>query len=988
MPTTEHTLNDSLAEILRGTRNDWKNPNVVLSETSGTIKGSQEQPDILVLEPNVAPVVIETEVVPATTVEVEAKNRLGKRVRANGREILASVALRLPAKLRDYQGKKLSEEVLAATLEFALFTRGSSGEAKRWPERGWISGNYAELSLLIQSASLPPDLIEKASNRLIDGIGEAAGLMGEMEHENPNAIKRIAEELKQEDSVQTRRMASTIIANALIFHEALANGPGDLSEVLSFEQLRGLNNGLKKSEILREWRKILKVNYWPIFDISRRILELIPTKRSKHFVEGLIETAENLLENQLMQSHDISGAVFQRLIADRKFLAAYYTTPAAASFLAGLVFFNERLDSIDKWEDPEQIKALRIADFACGTGTLLSATYHKIGQLHELSGGDAGAIHPHFMSTSLVGCDVLPAATHLTASMLSGTHPTIVYSQSSIFTMGYGKQADGTIALGSLELLKPQGTFSILDITAKVVEGRGESEKQAWSELPHSSFDVVIMNPPFTRATGHEGSKIGIPNPMFAAFGSSSEEQREMGKATSKLTKGTSAHGNAGEASIFLVLADRKLKMRGTIALVMPLSLMTGKAWEESRKLLASKYKDLVIVSISGKSDGIMSFSADTGIGECLVIGTKSEESSERGTFVVLDKPPKSTLEGDTAAKVIHGLIADKKLKNLEDGPIGGTSLFFGEERIGEVLNAPLGENSGWNIARISDLSLAQVAHQLVNNNRVWLPGLSREDSIDLRISKVGDVGSIGPYHADISGKDSKGGIRGPFKIAKHESERIPTYPILWSHNAENERTIEFGGDSEGEVRTGRTRSEREEIKQKVEKIWSSASHCHFNRDFRFNSQSTAMQFTPRKTIGGRAWISIKLEKEDHEKALVLWANSTFGLLTHWWHANKQQPGRGSVGVLALSELPVLDVTKLASDNLSNVVAFFEEIKHQPLLPFHRIAEDPVRRQIDRFFCKEILLLDSPISEKDGPLDLLRKKLSAEPSIRGGKSGL
>ena len=61
---------------------------------------------------------------------------------------------------------------------------------------------------------------------------------------------------------------------------------------------------------------------------------------------------------------------------------------------------------------------------------------------------------------------------------------------------------------------------------------------------------------------------------MFAAFGSRVEEQREMAKAAQRLLQGTSAHGNAGEASAFLVLADRKLRTRGTLAMVMPLTFM------------------------------------------------------------------------------------------------------------------------------------------------------------------------------------------------------------------------------------------------------------------------------------------------------------------------------------------------------------------------------------------------------------------------------
>ena len=85
------------------------------------------------------------------------------------------------------------------------------------------------------------------------------------------------------------------------------------------------------------------------------------------------------------------------------------------------------------------MKSVRIADFACGTGTLISTAYQRIGQLHELGGGDAEVLHPAMMATGLIGCDVLPAAAHLTASMLSGAHPTVEYNQSSVLTVAYGK---------------------------------------------------------------------------------------------------------------------------------------------------------------------------------------------------------------------------------------------------------------------------------------------------------------------------------------------------------------------------------------------------------------------------------------------------------------------------------------------------------------------------------------------------------------------
>ncbi len=67
------------------------------------------------------------------------------------------------------------------------------------------------------------------------------------------------------------------------------------------------------------------------------------------------------------------------------------------------------------------------------------------------------------------------------------------------------------------------------------------------------------------------------------------------------------------------------------MALVMPLSLMSGESWQDSRSLLAKNYRDLVLVSIAGAGDMDISFSADTGMGECLVVGQQTETGSSQG---------------------------------------------------------------------------------------------------------------------------------------------------------------------------------------------------------------------------------------------------------------------------------------------------------------------------------------------------------------------
>jgi len=233
---------------------------------------------------------------------------------------------------------------------------------------------------------------------------------------------------------------------------------------------------------------------------------------------------------------------------------------------------------------------------------------------------------------------------------------------------------------------------------------------------------------------------------------------------------------------------------------------------------------------------------------------------------------------------------------------------------------------------------------------------------------------------------NSSGGIRGPFVVEPLKTKSAPTYPVLWSHDASRERCMEFEADSEGFIRQGINSAEDKLVRSKADRIWATASHCHFNADFRFNSQSTAMQFTSRRTIGGRAWPSISLANPEQEKALTIWANSSLGILLHWWHANKQQAGRGSIGVSALESLPVLDVTKLSKEALLKVVDIFEDMKHHELCPINEMEHDPVRQELDLRIATEVLGFPPELVTTDGPLALLRQKLALEPSITGGKS--
>ena len=992
MATTEHTINDAIAELLRGTRWAWRGQNVVRSETTRLFTESKGlRPDILILEPYTAPVVIETEVLPAVAVEEEALSRLGEKLSGSDETVLSAIALRLPQRFREAQGDTLRQTILAAEdMEFAHFAGRSPDKYTRYPQSGWLTGGLHELSILAQSATMPSFLVDEAANILEVGVNAAASILNEVQSKHPTTAQRIAEQLQQQDSVQTRRMAMTILVNAFVFYGNLAHGPGDLAQVRTLEELKAVladpyqANSLK-SLVLDEWEKVLQVNYWPIFDIARRILLIFHTDRSRQLIDRLDRTAKALVENNLMRSHDLTGTVFQKLIADRKFLAAFYTKPASAALLVSLAVNEDNLLNDSDWSNPEAVKSLRVADFACGTGTLLSAAYQRVSQLHELYGGSGATIHADMIENALLGCDILPAAAHLTASMLSGAHPTVQYQGGRIFTLRYGWQEDGTVALGAIDLLRDLALLQGSEITAKATESLGEAEKEAWRYAPHVSFDLVIMNPPFTRATNHERRIPDTPNPNFAAFGASATEQKAMAEEAKKLTTGTIAHGNAGEASVFLALADRKLAKDGMLAMVMPVTLLTGSSWEKCRVRLAESYESLILISIAGRGNEPLSFSADTGMGECLVIGKRNGKRQSRATFVVLDESPTVPIYSIKVAEQIRRLMRDKALRQLEDGPSGGSAIYFGGDIVAQAIDAPLPNSGSWKLARIADFSLAQSAYQLSSLKKIWLPTQHSSDSINVQMTTVADIGKTGPYHLDVSKRYSNGIIRGPFEVRSLQANVVPTYPILWAHDADRERTMQFEADREGIPFRADSRAGQSVVENKVTQVFQTASHCHSNLDFRFNSQSTAMQFTKRKTIGGTAWISIQLPTTEHEKALVLWGNTLLALLMFWWHSSKQQPGRGRLAKTTLDTLPILDVTALDTDQLARAAQIFDETCQLPLKPLHELDIDENRKLLDRRFYGEVLGLPDAILADGGPLDILRQKLCREPSIRGSK---
>ena len=176
-------------------------------------------------------------------------------------------------------------------------------------------------------------------------------------------------------------------------------------------------------------------------------------------LEGMGESAGKAVTHLQTAADTISDAgpgraarlgadLLPNMSADRQTAAEYYTREAVAGLLAGLVISE---DDVPDWSDDSIFQRYRLADLACGTGTLLRAGFERVRALHESRGGTrvtAARLHRDAVRSGITGVDVYPAAAHMAASSLAAVMPQEWGGETAIGWMGVGGSEGYT---GSIE---------------------------------------------------------------------------------------------------------------------------------------------------------------------------------------------------------------------------------------------------------------------------------------------------------------------------------------------------------------------------------------------------------------------------------------------------------------------------------------------------------------------------------------------------------
>lgn len=440
-----------------------------------------------------------------------------------------------------------------------------------------------------------------------------------------------------------------------------------------------------------------EINYVPIFKVARDIILSLPAGAdTDSSLRHLAQRALDIVQKKAALRHDLMGRIYHLLLLEAKYLGTYYTSVPAATLLMKLTLDVDRWPELD-WADPDTLRKFKIADLACGTGTLLMAASQAVtdnfikfrsSQGIAIDGNALTDLHKLIIEEMLHGYDVLPSAVHLTASTLALLAPETCFQKMRLYSLPIGKVRSGQIFLGSIDYISANTLQTQLDLMSPGIGAKHAAGEELESVAPLPPLDLCVMNPPFVRSVG--GNLL---------FGSIPDERGAMqSELASRLrANNLSASSTAGLGSVFAAIADRHVKEGGRLALVLPAALNTGIAWGKTRELIANGY---VLESVIASHDPERwNFSENTDLSEVLIVARKRHRAKETDESVAQEPTQFINLWRNPRTSA-HALAVGEQISRGAAAPVGRTDslrhgiseILVGTQKYGEMVEIPWGE--------------------------------------------------------------------------------------------------------------------------------------------------------------------------------------------------------------------------------------------------------------------------------------------------------
>jgi type I restriction-modification system DNA methylase subunit len=871
-----------------------------------------------------------------------------RRVRSGLAHI--AVAVVYPPPLRTAPTTKVLNVLQSSQLKYRIVAETHEGDS-------WFEGTPASLMDALrraQEALIKDDIVASTAKSLSMQLETVSRLwIGQT-----GACDRLSEILgitpakgEEEEKANDRRetaakVSALVLANAYIFQEQLAQSDTRVDTLRKLEKSKDIVDATAE-----HWRWIWEnINYVPIFQLGERVLDELPESPNSTFaVKALLAEAQAICRQQAALRHDLMGRIYHRLLHDAKFLGTYYTSVSAATLLVKLAL---SLHWNNNFASARELADFKVADLACGTGTLLMAAAQGLTDLYirdrseqnlSLSEKDISVLHQTLMQNVIHGYDILPTAVHLTASTLALLAPEVAFRTMNLFVMPVGLD-HGVPRLGSLDFLEGseiKTQFALDDSQLDTV--RTGAARSGFVNAKVPKLDLCVMNPPFV--SSRYGNRL---------FGSLPEERATLQKELSRQAKTLGVSATAGLGALFVPLAEKHIKPEGRIAFVLPIALATGEAWSAIRKRVANNFQ-LEIVITSHDSERL-SFSENTDLSELLFIARRlrSKEKTGATIYVNLWKNPRSIHEA-----LDHATRISSAIKSIA-GRIGEVRIIrSGSTVLGEVTSlSPPKDDENWTGAIFAQSYLMRAYWALDKRHELTLPGETKGHAIEL--CRLDELGTVGYDARDIFDA---------FAVDKTAATWSP-YPGFWNHDADKVRTISQKPNS---TLLARTEALPGRKLKDAKAVWSKAGTMLLVSRLRTNTHRVIATGHPKRVLGNTWWgFEDSALSDGQRKALLLWLNSSLGVVSYYGRRAITEGAWMQMKKPAWSSMPVLDVRGLSKTKLSSLEKTYDAVAKKELAPIAQLHVDEVRQQIDSAICK-VLELPS--------LAPIRELLAREPGL-------
>lgn len=745
----------------------------------------------------------------------------------------------------------------------------------------------------IEHRPQPPDPDEflTAVQDLVDGLSLELPLHGEW----PMLFEH-ADSVLDRDSGQPeyrRRAAAYLLLDQIVFYRIL--------QERGFPELKPAAID-KPLDLKRNYfDQVLKENYHAIFDLD--VASKVPVTATGE-VRRLIRVINVLQPEQF--TRDLLGNIFHRLIPRevRKPVAAFYTNVSAARLLAKL--------AVDKPTD-------RVADLACGSGTLLMAAYDRKAEL--LGKPVDEGVHRQFVEHDITGVDIMSFAAHLAVVQLALRNPAHFTDKARVAVYNATALGPGSPIRPIAEAVigsKPLEAWSQEDYRPATVRRGAISSEGAGEGFSMDKVDVVLMNPPFTR-------KQSIPK------ASRERMNRNLKEYAAEIDNGMNL------SPYFLLLADRFLVPGGRVAMVLPDSILDQESASKVREFLSKHYEIEFIIQAGHR----LAFSEDASFLEILLVARKRKPGAKSLPCAAVHLGVRPTDSNSSS-------LSEQLRKIRLDPPDSSALRSFAQETQSQVALIPqatLGREVNWisllprsglpgfKLPASESLSpLKDVVERVTQGLRfnkmegVWDPETTylsypRAAKVRSRWEVVGET----PTDVEAVNKRTGARIRVPRGVLRGSTRSASGMPTIELTRAWDLTVVgRFPGDSPfwGEANAD------EVVEVRKRKYLEKESHFivagRNNVDLRSDTTHFIGFVSPERIAPPWQFWCVQTKSLEHAKILALWWNSTIHLAQLFESRGRGMGTYGGWEKGDLLPLRVLDPSNLSKEAIASLLATYD----------------------------------------------------------------